>query len=243
MHALHAIHFLLKICIFKLVYHFKFKTMMKKTIFTSVAALLCLSLNAQLFQINPYAGWSTASALQMYLGKARTTADLNYGVNLSFGQGASAGGFTRNAFVELQYNLLQTDLEYRDYTTDQDYALSDIAMHNIMLGGTKESGNGKVMGYGAYYLGITIFDVSNFKQNVVTPEDHTRFTMALGAGLKYAASDRVGIRLHAQMYMPFWGSDFYAGWSLGGGPSAGVVATAVNVYANFNGGIYFNLGE
>lgn len=217
--------------------------MMKKTTLTVVAAFLCLSLNAQLFQINPYAGWSTASALQLYTGKARTTANLNYGVNLSFGQGASAGGFTRNAFLELQYNYLKTDLEYRDYITNEDYDLSDIAMHNIMLGGTKESGNGKVMGYGGYYLGMTIFDPSNYKQDVVKPESHTRFTMAIAAGLKYAMNDRVGLRFHAQMYMPIWGSDFYAGWSLGSGPNVGVVATAVNVYANFNGGLYFNLGQ
>ena len=66
-------------------------------------------------QIIPYVGWTTSSALQMYYGKVRTTDGINYGGNISFGKGISGAGFTQNAFVELQYNYLKTDLEYREY--------------------------------------------------------------------------------------------------------------------------------
>ena len=190
-------------------------------------------------QINPYAGWTTSSALQLYYGKARTTDGFNFGGNISFGKGITGAGFSKNAFLELQYNYLKTQLQYRTYTgnvPDQD--LGDIAMHNIMIGGTKGSGNGTVEGYGGTYVGVTIFDPSN---NLYSTR--TKFTLSFGAGLKYAVSPAVGLRLHAQMYMPVWGSDFYLGWSPGGGTSTGIMATAVNVYANFNLGLYFTLGQ
>lgn len=213
---------------------------MKKIILIAAIALLSgSSLSAQIVQINPYVGWSTSSALQLYYGKVRTTDGINYGGNISFGKGMSSGGFTRNAFVELQYNYLKTDLEYRPYNTGTgDVPLGDISMHNIMIGGIKGSGNEKVVGYGGTYLGATVFDPSDNQYN-----NQTRFTLSFGAGLKYAASPKVGIRLHAQMYMPFWGTDFYLGWSPGGGTSTGVVANAVNVYANFNIGLYLNIDK
>ena len=210
---------------------------MKSIYFITFILLFTLAANAQIVQINPYVGWTTSSALQMYYGKVRTTDGINYGGNLSFGKGMSSGGFTQNAFIELQYNYLKTDLEFESYTVEPDQALGDIAMHNIMIGGIKGSGNEKVVGYGGTYLGATIFDPADSKY-----EGQTRFTLSFGAGLKYAASPKVGIRLHAQMYMPFWGSDFYVGWG-GSGANAGLATSAVNVYANFNIGLYLNIDK
>ncbi len=201
-------------------------------------ALFTLAANAQIIQINPYAGWTTSSALNLYYGKARTTDGINFGGNLSFGNGISSGGFTRNAFIELQYNYLKSDLEYESYSGVGDEAFGDISIHNIMLGGTKGQGNGTVEGYGGTFLGVTIYDPADTQFDT-----RTRFTLSFGAGLKYAMSPKVGLRLHGQMYLPFWGSDFYLGWSPGGGTSTGVMATAVNVYANFNLGIYLNIDK
>lgn len=211
---------------------------MKRTFLIALIAMFAWATNAQIIQINPYAGWTTSSALNMYYGKVRTTDGINYGGNLSFGKGMSSGGFTRNAFVELQYNYLKTDLEYRAYDVGSDVSLGDISMHNIMIGGIKGSGNEKVVGYGGTYLGATIFDPSDNQYN-----NQTRFTLSFGAGLKFAASPKVGIRLHGQMYLPFWGSDFFVGWSPGSGTSTGISAGAVNVYANFNLGIYLNIDK
>lgn len=188
-------------------------------------------------QINPYAGWTTSSALNLYYGKARTTDGFNFGGNISFGKGVSGAGFSQNAFLELQYNYLSTDLEYREYQSGQDHPLGKIAIHNAMIGGTKGAGNGTVEGYGGTFVGATFYVPEDSRFN-----NQTRFTLSFAAGLKYAMNPKMGLRLHAQMYMPIWGSDFYLGWGTGGG-SYGVMATAVNVYANFNLGLYFNLGD
>lgn len=190
-------------------------------------------------QINPYAGWTTSSALQLYYGKVRTTDGINFGGNLSFGKGISGSGFTQNAFIELQYNYLSTDLEYEAYSSagGDDRPLGKVSIHNAMIGGTKGKGNGTVEGYGGTFLGATIYDPEDELYN-----NRTAFTLSFAAGLKYAMNPKMGLRLHAQMYMPIWGSDFYLGWGTGGA-SAGVMTTAVNVYANFNLGLYINVGS
>lgn len=215
---------------------------MKQLSITTLFLLFTMQLafsQSSFIQINPYAGWTTSSALQLYYGKVRTTDGFNFGGNLSFGKGISGAGFSKNAFIELQYNYLKTDLEYRSYDFGSiDVPLGEVAVHNIMLGGTKGGGNGTVEGYGGTYVGVTIYDPSSREYS-----SRTKFTLSFGAGMKYAISQAVGLRLHAQMYMPVWGSDFYLGWSPGGGTSTGIMATAVNVYANFNLGLYFTLGQ
>ena len=190
---------------------------------------------AQSIQLNPYVGYTTSSALETFAGKYRTRGNMNFGANLSFGRGVSGAGFSRNAFLELQYNYCKTDLEFRLYNGGE-YALDDITVHNIMVGGTKGKGNGTIEGYGGTYLGVTIYDLA-----APASDTYTRFTVAFGGGMKYFITPTVGLRLHAQMYMPIWGSDFYLSWSPGSGVQPGAVATAVSVYANFNAGIFFNL--
>ncbi len=205
---------------------------MKKLLFLAGAMLLAGSVHTQVIQINPYAGYSTPSAVQLYYGKARTDDAVNFGLNLSFGdQGEAYGGVVQNAFIELQYNYMKTQLEYDSYDVGvSNEFLSDLGVHNIMLGVTKGQGNEVVTGYGGFYMGATVFDPTDNNYN-----SQTRFTMAFGAGMKYAFTDEIGMRLHAQMYMPFWGTGYYY---LGYGYSA----AAVNVYANFNLGVYASIG-
>lgn len=84
-------------------------------------------------------------------GKARTDDAANFGLNLSFGyQGEAYGGVVQNAFIELQYNYMKTGLEYDSYdgSFSPDYYVSDLGVHNIMLGITNCQGNKVVTGYG-----------------------------------------------------------------------------------------------
>lgn len=208
-----------------------------KRLFPLFLALIFIgqSAHAQTFQLNPYVGYTTSSKLETGGGKYRTRGNMNFGGNLSFGRGVSGAGFSRNAFVELQYNYCNTDLEFRGFNGGK-FPLGEISVHNIMIGGTKGAGNGKVEGYGGTFLGVTIYD-----QSAPSSDTYTRFTVAFGGGMKYFITPSVGLRLHAQMYLPVWGGDLLLSWSPGGGVQPGAVATAMSVFGNFDAGIFFNL--
>ena len=171
--------------------------------------------------------------LKTYYGRFITDGGSNFGANLAWGNGISGGGISQNAFFELQYNYQKTPLQYNVYGGER-YDLGDLQLHNILAGISKGSGNGTIEGYGGYYLGVTIFDIED-------PEafDYTRFTMAFSAGLKYYVTQVIGIKLHTQLYLPFWSSSTYLGWYGG----TGTISSLCSVYMNFNLGIFVNIDK
>ena len=208
---------------------------MKLPVYFSILFLFCgQSLFAQLFQFSPYYGTTLPMPLKAYYGRFITDGGPNFGANISWGNGYNAGGISQNAFFELQYNYSKSGLVYEDYYNGDREDLGDLKVHNALAGITKGSGNGVIEGYGGWYAGVTIFDVED-------PEafDYTRFTMAVGAGIKYYATPVVGIRLHTQLYLPFWASSTYLGWS--GGTNSGTISSIISPYMNFNVGIFANV--
>ncbi len=208
--------------------------MIKHTIVSAVILMFIgQSASSQIFQFNPYYGTTLPMPLKTYYGRFITDGGPNFGANIAWGNGISGGGFSQNAFFELQYNYSKSPLEYDSYYGSERYQLGDLKTHNILAGLSKGSGNGKFEGYGGYYLGVTIFDVED-------PEafDYTRFTMAFGAGLKYYATPYLGIKLHTQLYLPFWSSSLYLGWY---GGATGTISALCSPYMNFNLGIFANI--
>ncbi len=198
-----------------------------------------LSASAQqtVVQITPHGSWNTSSKLEGYYGKYKVSDAFGFGGSLSIGKGYAASGVTRSAFFDIQYNYLKTEGSYYFYG-ENPVDLGDIAVHSILGGVTKGTGNGVVEGYGGTWLGATIYD-PQYDQGTT----YTRFTMAFGAGLKYYISESVGLRLNAQMNMPIWGGDFVVSWYPGGGVSPGAMATAISVYGQFSLGVFANLGQ
>lgn len=190
------------------------------------------SASAQIFQLNPYIGHQLPMPINTYNGKFNTDGGTNYGLNIAWGSGLSGGGFSQNAFLELQYNYHKTGMKYGFYGGNIE-DLGDLTVHNILAGGLKGIGNEKFETYGGLFFGVTIFDPAD-------PEaySYTRFTMAVNAGLKYYATPAFGIRLNAQLYMPFWGSSYGFGW---GGGGYGYVSTVVSPYMNFDVGVFVNI--
>lgn len=194
--------------------------------------LFTIPVTGQIFQFNPYIGHQLPMPMYTYNGKFNTDGGTNYGVNVAWGNGLSGGGFSENAFLELQYNYHKTGMRYSFYGGDiRD--LGDLTVHNILVGGHKGIGNETFETYGGIYLGVTIFDPAD-------PEafGYTRFTMAANAGLKYYATPNFGLRLNAELYMPFWGSSYYFGW---GGGGYGSISTLVSPYMNFDIGVFIHL--
>lgn len=207
-----------------------------RSIFFSFLLLFCgQSLIAQLFQFSPYYGTTLPMPLKAYYGRFITDGGPNFGANISWGNGYSAGGISQNAFFELQYNYSKSGLVYEEYNNPVDREdLGDLKVHNALAGVTKGGGNGTLEGYGGWYAGVTIFDVED-----PLAFDYTRFTMAVGAGIKYYATPVVGIRLHTQLYLPLWASSTTLGWS--GGTNSGTISSITSPYMNFNVGIFANV--
>ena len=189
--------------------------------------------NAQITQINPYYGITLPMPIRTYNGEFNTDGGNNFGLNVAFGHWTSEEDFTRNLFIELQYNYYKTPIDFYYYSGSSYEDLGDLKMHNGLLGVLKGAGNEIFEGYAGLYAGVTVFDVED-------PEafDYTRFTMAAGAGIKYYPTLSFGIRFHTQLYMPMWGSSTAMDWS---GSDAGTISSIITPYMNFNLGIFANI--
>lgn len=137
-------------------------------------------------------------------------------------------GMAETAAIELFYQGLQTDGYYdaglqtrRNGTVGVNYA---------MLGGTKYAPlNEKISGFGSLDLGVGWFNPST----ELATEGATKFAWGGRLGVRIAASEKVSLRIHAQLLSPVqWaGGGLYFGT---GGSGAGV-STGSTIYQ-------FNLG-
>lgn len=199
----------------------------------SFLQLATLPVIGQIFQFNPFYGTTLPMPLKAYYGEFKTDGGSNFGANIAWGSGISGGGISKNGFFELQYNFHKSPLIYRDYYGGAPEDLGELKLHNALAGVTKGAGNGIFEGFFGVYAGVTIFDVED-------PEafDYTRFTMAGSVGLKYYVTPVIGLRLHTMLYIPFWASNAYLGWS---GGTTGTLSSLASPYMNFNIGIFANI--
>lgn len=197
--------------------------------------LLCLPGKGvtQITQIYAFYGQTLPMPIKTYYGEFNTDGGSNVGLNVAFGNWTSAEDYSRNTFIELQYNYHKTPLRYYYYYSGDVERLGDLRMHNALVGLNKGKGNEYFEGYAGLYAGVTIFDVED-------PEafDYTRFTAAVGAGLKYYPTLWFGIRFHTQIYFPFWASNNYLDWS---GNETGSISSILTPYMNFNLGIFAHI--
>jgi hypothetical protein len=105
----------------------------------------------------------------------------------------------------------------------------------LFLGGNRYVGSDMVKGYGGIGLGMAILSPSGYS-------DATKFAFDIHLGVKINASDRIGIRLQAQLYAPVDGGGFGVGVGTGG---AAVGVTTYSSILQFGGnfGLVFRLGQ
>lgn len=143
-------------------------------------------------------------------------------------------GLAETAAIELIYQNINTDVEYQGF--DQRYN-GNVGINYLMLGGTKYAPfSDKVSGFASGDLGVAW---SNPDASLKS-ESVTKFAIGGRLGVRIMASEKVSLRLHAQLLSPVqWaGGGFYFGT---GGSGAGVSTGSTIWQFNLGGSLNFRL--
>jgi outer membrane receptor protein involved in Fe transport len=135
--------------------------------------------------------------------------------------------------AELSYGHQSTTLLVQDYWQTNEKALFDVSVDYFQIGGLRGVRRGKAMPFGFGTLGATMFNPEGS-----SPGAEWRFSMTLGLGAKYYASERMGIRAQFGLLIPF---EFETG-SLycGSGGCVGAVSGGTTfAQGNVSGGLIF----
>ncbi len=195
-----------------------------KTLLT-ILAFLAITLTASAQQgsltLLTFESYTFADKYQTYYGYGKVDGGFSWGGGLEFGVDSRSA-------VELIYQNYKGDAYYDDAFYKRLYGTG--TFNYIMLGGTSYAPvNEKVSGFGSFDLGMCIIHPSSDLYS----SDVTKFAMGGRLGVRIAPSDRISIRLHAQLMSPiqWFGGGYYFG-SGGGGAS---VSAGGSIYQ-------FNLG-
>ncbi len=143
-------------------------------------------------------------------------------------------GITETSAVELIYQQLKTDAYYQGFDGRYD---GSVVISYIMLGGTKYLPfNEMVSGFGTIDAGVGVFNPSESLDTGTI----TKFSLGGRLGLRFIASEKVSLRIHAQLLSPVqWaGGGFYFGT---GGSGAGVSTGSTIYQFNLGGSLNFRL--
>ena len=150
-----------------------------------------------------------------------------------WGGGLEIGLSEYNA-IELIYQRMATDAQYQGFDGRYDGRLY---VNYVMLGGTRYLPfNDRISGFGSLNVGMGIFNPSSSLES----ENIVKFAWGGRLGLRVAASDRLSLRVHAQLMSPVqWaGGGFFLGT---GGSGAGVSTGSTIFQFNLGGSVNIRL--
>jgi hypothetical protein len=166
-----------------------------------------------------------------------------YGSNTSVylkGGGQYGGQFSfaisRVVDIDLIYN--RSDINIEATTYGYNYLETPISINYMQVGFTK---NFRVNPTVSPYLGMNIGTVL-FYPKEGQYNDTWFFSAGIIGGAKIYFSERIGLKLQAQMYLPVQGAGFTMYFGSGGG-GTGVTMYSTLVQFGFTGGLVFRLGR
>ncbi|HEY6979269.1 MAG TPA: hypothetical protein VH396_23395 [Chitinophagaceae bacterium] len=146
--------------------------------------------------------------------------------------------------LELLYQRLDTHapVDYWDYGSNRSKSANlKVGINYIMLGGARSlHPNAKAEPYGGFMLGMAIVNTENPEENN-SSHSATKFAWGLRGGANIWASERVGIKLQAQLLSVPQGAGggLYFGT---GGAGVGVSTYSTVLQFVLGGGLTFKLG-
>lgn len=173
--------------------------MNKKAIITLSATVLLLvslavELNAQRFEIIPYAGYQTSGRVNASQGYFRINDGINYGVAANFGA-------NQGYRIELSYGRMASSLTY---TLDNETEMKcDLATSYFSIGGVVQiNPENMLVPFGKISLGTVYYQPLD---SDIERENVMHFTFA--SGVKLNLNDHIGFRFQATLHLPV----FYEG--------------------------------
>ena len=174
-----------------------------------------------------FESYTFADQFDTQYGSAKVMDGFQWGAGLEF-------GLSDENAIELIYQHLDTDAYYQGVNRRYD---GSIGVNYILVGGTRYAPlNEKVSGFGTLDLGVGWFNPSSSLES----EGSTKFSIGGRLGLRIATSEKVSVRLHAQLISPvqWFGGGFYLGT---GGSGAGVSTGSTIWQFNLGGSLNFKL--
>lgn len=207
--------------------------MTKKLRLSVVIPVIILFINtssfAQHVELTAFGGGTFAAGINNYSAnyyKAQIGGSAHFGGTLDF-------FFTPNSSVNLTV-FNQPTTGYLFGSGSNKNRSAPMSMTYMLLGINRYVGNKKIKGYGGIGLGAVVMSASGYGSA-------TKFAIDLHAGVKFEASDHVGLRLQVQLDAPVDGGGFGIGVGTGG------AAVGVSTYSSIlqlggNIGIVFKFG-
>jgi len=203
--------------------------MKKGIIFSGLLLLFATAAWAQpTITLLTFEGYTFPDQFNTEYGYGKIEDGFQWGAGLEF-------GLAETAAVELFYQGMTANAYY-DGDLSRRYD-GTVGVNYVMLGGTKYAPfNEKVSGFGSLDVGVGWFNPSS----ELATEGATKFSWGGRLGVRFMATEKVSLRIHAQLLSPVqWaGGGLYFGT---GGAGAGVSTGSTIYQFNLGGSLNFRL--
>ena len=205
---------------------------MKKLLLVLTLSFLSLAqLMAQGIEITPFTGYTFQAGFNISGGRAFLRDGQNWGGMMGF-------SLNEATEVELGYSYMGTSAVARSNSLQENIDIP-AQVHYATIGVNRLIPTSDKMTFfvgGKMGTGTMAFPDGEYR-NI------TKFSVGFQGGMKYYASDRVGIRLQANLMMPIVGVGTSLWWSPGAGTAVGLSGWSPLAQFGFTGGLVFRLQQ
>ncbi|SMD45224.1 Outer membrane protein beta-barrel domain-containing protein [Aquiflexum balticum DSM 16537] len=205
---------------------------MKKLLLVLTLSFLSLpQLMAQGVEITPFTGYTFQAGFNISGGRAFLRDGQTWGGMMGF-------SLNEATEVELGYSYMGTSAVARSNSLQENIDIP-AQVHYATIGANRLFPTSDKMTFfagGKLGTGTVAFPDGEYR-NI------TKFAVGFQGGMKYYASDRVGIRLQANLMMPIVGVGTSLWWSPGSGTAVGLSGWSPIAQFGFTGGLVFRLQQ
>lgn len=192
-------------------------------------------------EITPFGGWLWTSKVPVTVWEDPFYRQIDVKVTDKVSYGGRLGvrvDFSK--LIEFEYTRTEAEIIVPGADTDSTGSFG-FTSNYYLLGGIYEGLQGDVVPYGILNGGLVSFRAKEGRK-----QSTTMFVAGIGAGVKYAVSERVGLRLQGRFLLPMQFSGVGLGCGIGAGSSGcnvGASGYTSVIQGDFTGGVVINIGE